>query len=55
MPTSLIMRITGHQTEKMLLQYIGKSDLDYAQQIADFYELQKLKAKRETTLKVVNQ
>jgi len=55
MPTSLIMRITGHKTEKMLLQYIGKSDLDYAQQIADFYELQKLKAKRETTLKVVNQ
>lgn len=55
MPTSLIMRITGHKTEKMLLQYIGKSDLDYAQQIADFYELQKLKAKKETNLKVVNQ
>lgn len=56
MPTSLIMRITGHSTEKMLLQYIGKTDLDYAQQIADFYELQKLKAKKETVLKkVVNE
>ena len=55
MPTSLIMRITGHKTEKMLLQYIGKSDLDYAQQIAEFYELQKLKSQKKSSLKVVNE
>lgn len=54
MPTTLIMKITAHKTEKMLLQYIGKSDLDYAQQIADFYELQKMKSKKETNLKVVD-
>jgi len=37
LPTPLIMQITAHGTEKMFLQYIGKSSLDFAQQIADFY------------------
>ena len=37
LPTPLIMQITAHGTEKMFLQYIGKSSYDYAQQIADFY------------------
>ncbi|SDL71961.1 hypothetical protein SAMN04488034_10925 [Salinimicrobium catena] len=37
LPTPLIMQITAHGTEKMFLQYIGKSSMDYAQQIADFY------------------
>jgi integrase len=37
LPTTLIMQITAHGTEKMFLQYIGKSSYDYAQQIADFY------------------
>jgi len=37
LPTPLIMQITAHGTEKMFLQYIGKSSYDYAQQISDFY------------------
>ncbi|MHA6279546.1 tyrosine-type recombinase/integrase [Salinimicrobium sp. CAU 1759] len=43
LPTPLIMQITAHSTEKMFLGYIGKSSMDYAQQIADFYakEVQK--------------
>ncbi len=40
LPTPLIMQITAHSTEKMFLGYIGKSAMDYAQQIADFYEIQ---------------
>ncbi|MCH3881177.1 tyrosine-type recombinase/integrase [Tenacibaculum aquimarinum] len=53
LPTPLIMSITAHSSEKMLLNYIGKDSLDYAQQIADFYTLQALKNKKETQLKVV--
>ena len=53
LPTPLIMQITGHATEKTFLGYIGKSGIDYAQQIADFYEVQRLKKKKEATLKVV--
>jgi len=37
LPTPLIMQITAHSTEKMLLSYIGKSSMDFAQVIADFY------------------
>jgi integrase len=40
LPTPLIMQITAHGTEKMFLQYIGKSSYDYAQQIANFYSKQ---------------
>lgn len=36
--TPLIMQITAHGTEKMFLEYIGKTSYDYAQQIADFYK-----------------
>ncbi|WP_420378810.1 tyrosine-type recombinase/integrase [Gilvibacter sp.] len=54
LPTPLIMQITGHSTEKMFLKYIGKSSLDYAQQIADFYELQRLKAKKEPQLNLID-
>ena len=53
LPTPLIMSITAHSTEKMLLNYIGKDSLDYAQQIADFYTLQALKKKKEPQLTVV--
>jgi hypothetical protein len=40
LPTPLIMQITAHSTEKMFLGYIGKSSMDFAQQIADFYAMQ---------------
>lgn len=53
LPTPLIMSITSHSSEKMLLNYIGKDSLDYAQQIADFYTLQALKEKKEPQLNVV--
>lgn len=53
LPTPLIMQITAHSTEKMLLNYIGKQGLDYAQQIADFYTLQAQKEKKETNLTLV--
>jgi hypothetical protein len=38
------MQVTGHSTERTFLNYIGKNSLDFAQQIADFYTLQSLKA-----------
>jgi integrase len=53
LPTALIMRVTAHSTEKMLLNYIGKQGLDYAQQIADFYYLQSQKEKKEPQLTIV--
>ena len=53
LPTPLIMQITAHSTEKMLLNYIGKNSLDYAQQIADFYTLQALKEKKEPQLSII--
>lgn len=53
LPTPLIMQITAHTTEKMLLNYIGKSSMDYAQQIADFYTLQAQKEKKEAQMDVI--
>lgn len=53
LPTQLIMQITQHSTEKMFLQYIGKSSLEYAKQIKDFYDMQKLRAEREPKLKII--
>ncbi|MBM1106037.1 phage integrase SAM-like domain-containing protein [Aurantibacter crassamenti] len=54
LPTPLIMQITQHSTEKNLLAYMGKSNDDYAQQIADYYDKQKAKAKKEPQLSVVS-
>ena len=53
LPTPLIMRISAHSSEKMLLNYIGKDSLDFAQQIADFYTLQALKEKTQPQLQVI--
>ena len=53
LPTPLIMKITAHSSEKMLLNYIGKDSLDYAQQIADFYALQAIRSKKEPQLTVI--
>lgn len=47
MPTPLIMSITGHATEKTFLNYIGKTGIDYAQQIAEYYHKQTEKTKKE--------
>ena len=53
LPTPLIMSISAHSSEKMLLNYIGKDSLDFAQQITDFYTLQALKDKKEPQLNVI--
>jgi len=53
LPTPLIMSISAHSSEKMLLNYIGKDSLDFAQQIADFYTLQALKEKKQPQLKII--
>lgn len=47
MPTPLIMSITGHSTEKTFLNYIGKTSIDYAHQIAEYYLKETEKAKKE--------
>lgn len=53
LPTPLIMSISAHSSETMLLNYIGKDSLDFAQQIADFYTLQALKNKKEPQLNII--
>lgn len=53
LPTPLIMQITAHSTEKMLLNYIGKTSMDYAQQISDWYTLQAQKEKREPAMDII--
>ena len=37
MPTPFIMYMTGHKTEKMLLNYIGKSDKDIALELTQYF------------------
>lgn len=53
LPTPLIMQITAHSSEKIFYGYIGKSSLDYAQQIADFYTKLAVKEKKESQLNIV--
>lgn len=36
-PTALLMRITGHSSEKTLRIYLGKEEIDYAEQLADYW------------------
>jgi integrase len=36
-PTSLLIGATGHSTEKMFLEYIGKSDTEKAMQLAEYF------------------
>ena len=53
MPTPLIMSITGHATEKTFLNYIGKTSIDYAQQIAEYYLKEEKKQNKEPVLNIV--
>lgn len=43
MPTALIMNITGHSTEKEFLNYIGKTNIDYAEQMAKYWNMESQK------------
>jgi len=36
-PTSLLIGVTGHSTEKMFLEYIGKTDTQKAMQLAEYF------------------
>src|SRR5690606_19042202 len=36
-PTPLLMNITGHGTEEMFLNYIGKEPIDYSIQLAEIW------------------
>ena len=55
MPTNLIMQITGHSTEKMLLTYIGKKATDHLQEIANYFSIEEQKQKKESNLYTVKQ
>jgi hypothetical protein len=49
----LLIKITAHSTEKQFLTYVGKSEIDTAQQIAEFYAKQALQAKKEPQMQVL--
>ncbi len=51
-PTALLISITGHSTEKQFLGYIGKSETDQAQQLAEYWTREALRAKKEPQMKV---
>lgn len=53
LPTPVLMAVTGHTTEKMFLNYIGKTANDNANILNDFWQLQDQKKKQETKLKIV--
>jgi len=52
-PLHLLMRITGHSSEKSLLGYIGKSNYDYAKEAREFMEKMKRKNNKEARLSIV--
>jgi len=52
-PTPLLMNITGHTTEKMFLEYIGKQPIDYSMQLAEIWSKEALKGSDESFLTVV--
>lgn len=52
MPTPLLLNITGHSTEREFLNYIGKTNIDYAEQMAKYWNIQSLKQQKESVLKV---
>jgi integrase len=54
-PTSLLINITAHSTEKQFLEYIGKSANDYAIQLAEYWNKEGLKAKKEPQMQVIKQ
>ena len=53
MPTSWLLSITGHSTEKQFLEYVGKPEIDTAKQIANFYTQQILQARKEPQMTVL--
>ncbi|WP_417199257.1 phage integrase SAM-like domain-containing protein [Bizionia sp.] len=53
LPTPVIMAVTGHQTEKMFLNYIGKTAKDNANVLHEFWQVQEQKKKQKPKLDIV--
>jgi integrase len=53
MPTSWLISITAHSTEKQFLEYVGKPAIDTAQQIAEFYAKLAIQAKKEPQMQLL--
>lgn len=53
LPTPVLMAITGHQSERQFLNYVGKTANDNANVLNDFWQLQEQKKHQETKLKIV--
>ena len=51
-PTSLLINITAHATEKQFLEYIGKSANDYAIQLAEYWNKQAQTANEKSQMTV---
>lgn len=54
-PTALLISITAHSTEKQFLEYIGKTQNDFASQINEYFKKLEQKAKKESQLNVLRQ
>lgn len=52
-PTPVLMQITAHATETQFLEYIGKTSLDYAEQLAKYWEIEQQKRQSTPHLKAV--
>jgi integrase len=48
LPTPVIMAVTGHKTEKMFLNYIGKTPKDNAEVLNSFWQVQEQKKEQKT-------
>lgn len=54
LPTPVIMSATGHKTEKMLLNYIGKAPKDNADVLAQYWKNAKTKQDKAAKMKIAN-
>jgi integrase len=55
LPTPVLMAITGHQTEKMFLNYIGKVAKDNADVLNEFWQLQEANRIKEPQFEIIKQ
>ena len=53
LPTPVLMAITGHTTEKMFLNYIGKTAKDNAEVLNEFWKIQNKKMNKKPQLEIV--
>jgi integrase len=53
LPTPVIMAVTGHTTEKMFLNYIGKTAKDNAETLSKFWQHQELKQEQKPKLEII--